>query len=412
MFVAFDRRLADVDVVCASVTYDSLWPVLRLFKHAKERRPPLLTVLGGPHVDETHELGKFNDGQIRRDIIDYAIAGDGDLALLALLRGLSAGAPGPVWPNSEMPEGFFRTYHRGTLIDRGDRPLQLDALPPLPVELADTQARRENLGRLLKRPDLCPAVEMIAQRGCDYACECCSERKIAKNPRTVDSILAVVELRRMQGFRMVFFNDSTFGLYPNRRDLLAELGRTGMQFGCLNRFDHLTNPTLLDAYRSAGFVYFYCAVEQFDNSVLTRLTKAENIAQIERSVRLLYERGFMLGVSLLYGLPDESRTSIERTLEFVGQWVGRGLIRLVSQSVLSLHPGTPAGRNLEGSFDRIPPHQGFPFDRFEEGQWYHLPHVTGAHLEWIAAESERRFGQALVRSPDTKGEIPESQIAD
>jgi radical SAM superfamily enzyme YgiQ (UPF0313 family) len=144
-------------------------------------------------------------------------------------------------------------------------------------------------------------------------------------------------------------------------------------------------------------VYFYCAIEQFDDTVLQQLTKAEGTARMEESMRTLYEREFLIGVSLLYGLPGESRRSIDRTLDFVGHWVDQGVVRLVSQSVLSLHPGTPAGQKLDQPFDRIPPHRGFPFDQFEEGQWYHPPHVTAAELEWIAAESHRRLGTALVR---------------
>jgi radical SAM superfamily enzyme YgiQ (UPF0313 family) len=201
---------------------------------------------------------------------------------------------------------------------------------------------------------------------------------------------------------MVMFDDSTFGLYPHLPALLTELGRTGMKFGCLNRFDHLVRADLLDAYRNAGFDYFYCAVEQFDDPVLKQMTKAENTARMQASIRQLHEHGFVLGVSLLYGLPYETRESVEQTLDFVGRWVDAGTIRLVSQSVLSFHPGTPAGRHLDKGFDTTPPNQGFPFDQFEEGLWYHPPHVNAHGLEWIVDESTKRFGQYLVRNRDVR----------
>ena len=404
IFAAFDERLANVDILCASATYDSLWPVLRLFQRAKNRKPEVVTLLGGPHVDEIHELGRFNDADIHHDIVDYAIAGDAELALLALLRGLATGKDGPVRYPSKMPEGVFSTYHHGQRIDGGGRPLELDALSPIQIELADTASRRSNLARLLCRPDLSPVVETIAQRGCVYACECCSERRIPLNHRSIDSIIAEVDLRKRQGFQVVFFSDSTFGKYRPLPDLLRELRRTGMKFGCLNRFDLLANPTLLNAYKEAGFAYFYCAIEQYDDSVLRGITKAENTAQIKASMALLHDLGFMLGVSLLYGLPGESRGSIERTLDFVGEWVDRGLIRLVSQSALSLRPAPPLGRKFGKSFDSAPPHRGFPFDAFEEGHWYHLPQATEQHLEWIANESHGRFGNVLVRRSVDAGE--------
>jgi hypothetical protein len=135
--------------------------------------------------------------------------------------------------------------------------------------------------------------------------------------------------------------------------------------------------------------------------VLQGLTKSESTERMELSTRRLYEREFAVGVSLLYGLRNESRRSVDRTLDFVGNWVDRGLIRLVSQSALSLHPGTPVGCGLDETFDKAPPHRSFPFNQFEEGHWYHPQDVTAAKLEWIAAESKRRFGHVLVRHVDT-----------
>ena len=65
-------------------------------------------------------------------------------------------------------------------------------------------------------------------------------------------------------------------------------------------------------------------------------------------------------------------------------------IVLVSQSALSLRG------NLD--YNRIPPNLGYPFDRFEEGQWYHPQSVTADYLDWIYRESERRFGKINVRN--------------
>jgi radical SAM superfamily enzyme YgiQ (UPF0313 family) len=171
-----------------------------------------------------------------------------------------------------------------------------------------------------------------------------------------------------------------------------------MSFGGLNRFDHLLHPGLLDLYRRAGFRYFYCAIEQFDDASLSHMNKAQDTKRIRTAMNLLAEFGFMVGVSLLYGLPYETEQSINRTLDFTAEWVDQGTIRIVSESIFSFHPGTPAGNDTKIGFDRTPPNKGFPFDRFEEGQWEHHEHVTGNYLERILRLSEKQFGNVMVRN--------------
>ena len=66
-----------VDIICASATYDSLYPTLQLFAKAKKVNPHLTTILGGPHFDEVHNI-KLNDVQRTPHLIDFGIAGDGE----------------------------------------------------------------------------------------------------------------------------------------------------------------------------------------------------------------------------------------------------------------------------------------------------------------------------------------------
>ena len=54
-----------------------------------------------------------------------------------------------------------------------------------------------------------------------------------------------------------------------------------------------------------------------------------------------------------------------------------------------------AGKQL--NFNRTPPNQGSPFNKYEEGQWYHPEHVTASYLDRIATLSEEMFGDKMVR---------------
>jgi radical SAM superfamily enzyme YgiQ (UPF0313 family) len=374
---AFEKivREEKVDMVCASAIYDSLYPTLRLLEVAKRTNPEIVNLLGGPHFDEVHDLEGLNDVKLKSGLINFGIAGDGEYALLEVLRSISRGKSlSDVGWNDV--EGKAVVYDgKGVAHKTSGRPIELDKVPFMPLELADQERHRNDFDIFIdNQKRILPAAQMIASRGCPYECFCCSENRTLAYPnaRSIENILSEIELRRSQGFKAIFFDDSTFAPHPQHLTLLRNLGKTGMAFGCLNRFNHLHNQEVVGAYRDAGFVYVYCAIEQFNDNSLKQMDKHQHEKQIEESMKLLSKAGLKVGVSLLWGLPHETEASIKKTLDFTEAWVNEGTIKLVSESVLSFHPGTAAGRGkVREGFHRVPPNLGFPFNEFEEGQWYH-----------------------------------------
>lgn len=390
----FQDRIANVDIVCASAIYDSLYPTLQLLQEAKKTNPDIVTILGGPHVDEVHNLTSYSFP------VDFTIAGDGEDALLAVLENAVSGTP--IDPSKIHGKSWI--YHKGKVVESSGGPLVLDTLPHMPIEVVDVERHRNDFDIFRdEKGDILPTFQMIGMRGCPYVCNFCSEnRDLAyTNGRSIDNILEEIELRKSQGIKAIFFDDSTFGAYRssqgNVKDLLKALGTTGMTFWSLNRFNHLKSPEVVQVYVDAGFTYVYCAIEQFDDPALRSMTKGQRTSDIELAMQQLHNHGLKVGVSLLYGLPYETIDSIRATLDFTGKWTDNGTIVLVSESVLSYHPGTPAGRGSYLDFNRTPPHIGYPYDQFEEGQWYHPEHVTPQYLEKILKMSEDRFGRVMVR---------------
>lgn len=385
----------NISIVCATTTYDSLYPTMQLFAVAKSINPNLVTILGGPHFDEIHST-RLNEVQ-RGKVVDFGVAGDGEYVLKALPEAISKDRLSDLNPREISGRAFIyhgNSNHRtsGTLLD-------LDSLPFMPIELVDKRHDHDFEGSLEF-----PTIQMIAQRGCPYSCTCCSERRdlAFPNSRSIESILAEIDLRKSQGFKGIFFDDSTFGAYQSEQggieELLKALESTRMRFGSLNRFNHLSNRSLVELYKRAGFDYLYCSIEQLDDAVLKQMSKGQKVSQIESSLKLLQETGIKVGVSLLYGLPYETELSLRKTLDFTKKWVDKGVIVLVSESVLSYHPGTPEGLGKDLEFNRTPPNIGHPFNRFEEGQWFHPNHVDRNYLENILKMSSERFGKQTVRN--------------
>lgn len=389
-----------VDIICASAIYDSLYPVLQMFALAKTINPHVTTVLGGPYFDEVHGLRQDHEILGDTPLVDYAIAGDGEIVLRELLRELAKqGVPdlNIVVARSAGRAWIYNNRGVGLAINK---PLLLDELPFMPTELASKRHRsdfgifRDDDGATL------PTIQIITARGCPSLCTFCSERSSLAQPnaRSIENIVREVYLRKDQGFKAVFFDDSTFGAYPELPFLLRELGKTGMKFGSLNRFDNLTDPNLVEMYVEAGFTYLYCSVEQLLDSTLKGIGKGQTTSQIIDGMRQLSVHEISVGLSLLYGTRSETSQSIKATHAFAQEWVEKGVVEIVSLSALCLHPGTPDGAGLDFNYNRTPLHSGYPWNAFEEGGWDHPQHITAEYLEVIAREANEKFSRALVRN--------------
>lgn len=396
----FRERLTGVDVICASTTYDSLYPTMELLRIAKEYNREIITILGGPHVDEIHTFPGQRDIALRPNVIDYSIAGDGEFVLLELLKDLSRSRVANVHEVMEKSSGKAWLYDRNGQCASIQRPFSLESLPFIPIDLAASQHRQDFDIFSDGHERVLPTVQMLASRGCPYSCTFCSQRvELAGSTiRSVEHILTELELRKSQGFEAIFFDDNTFGAHPHLSELLGELGRSGMKFGCLNRFNHLMIPRVVEKYRDAGFSYMACSIEQFDDAALRDLQKGQKMHHIERGLESLANSDIGIGVFQLYGLPSETEGSIRATMDFTRRWVECGVVKMVSEAVLSYHPGTPDGLNRQCEFNRKPPHIGYPWNRFEEGQWYHPPHVTEDYLENIIGISNAAFAGSMHRN--------------
>ena len=299
---AFHERIASADIICASVIYDSLYPTLRLLADAKRLRPEMITILGGPHVDEAHNIPGLNDLTNNPGVVDFLIAGDGEIVLRELLSDIASGTTPNLERIAKRSEGRAWIYGRDGRATTRQRSLRLDDLPYFPIDLAPKQHRQDfAVFSDASGEGVVATAQMMTMRGCPYECNFCSERRdlAYPNAHSIDHILGEIELRKREGFGAVFFDDSTFGVHPRFSDLIQELGKAGMQFGALTRFNIANRPELLESLRDAGFTYLYCAVEQFEDEALRAMQKGQKTATIEAGMRRLQEHGFRMSISPL-----------------------------------------------------------------------------------------------------------------
>src|SRR3990167_8936271 len=154
-----DRELEGIvdkeqpDIVCASAIYDSVYPTLCLFD-------------------------KISDIKLRPDLIDIAIAGDGDYALLETLRSIFNGRSLADVDWNDI-DGRATIYtNDGSVYQTNGKPIDLNSLPFIPIEFANINRHKNDFGIFIDSDGkIIPTVQMIAQRGCPYTCNFCSESR-------------------------------------------------------------------------------------------------------------------------------------------------------------------------------------------------------------------------------------------
>lgn len=377
-----------------------------------------LIVFGGPHEDEVSFNPSSPDHTLARfpDLVDVVVSGDGEYALKQIadlaLREQHGDRLDILSTIVQSKETFRKTEGRGSVFVSVDgkvvgmplsgKAVDLNGLPTLHYDLIeprhffDYRIFRRNDGEIKK------CVQLMTHRGCRSACVYCTERGSFSGKSVEKTIEEILELRVRHGIEAVFFDDSTFneenGFVESFCRSLIDLGLTDwLEWGCLTRFDSI-DPNILSLMSEAGCTYCYFGLEMFDSATLRSIGKATTEAAIDSAMEMLLSAKLRVGVSVLFGI-GESWNAVDKTIDFVNNWIEAGVIHVVSLSANCFHPNSAQTRRLGRSkafdYSRRPPHFGAPWNCFEEGMWYH-PEAFDEQYAWRVLEA---FYQGLCK-PD------------
>jgi radical SAM superfamily enzyme YgiQ (UPF0313 family) len=267
--------------------------------------------------------------------VDYAVAGDGERASVALVDALAAGRPaGPV-------PGVVRWTGGRTVFTPPGDDADLDALP------------RPRLARWLdvKRYQRHGAtVPVQTKRGCVYKCVYCTYRNVEgwgyrlRDPVAVAEEL--IELHRTAGVTHVDFVDSTFNSPPGHAiDVCRAIMRTGCRFHLetMNFTPASCSDELLAAMRRAGFTSLGITAESASDPVLAMLQKGFDAARVRDVARRVTRAGLRTLWIFLVGGPGETPVTIEETLSFAADRLRLGDAVYVTVG-LRIYPGTTLHR--------------------------------------------------------------------
>lgn len=194
------------DVVGVSSNSSAVWRnAHRMCRLAKDMRPEVVTVMGGPYASCAPEEALANP------CVDYVVIGEGEVTLTALLKSLAEGQ------SLTDVEGLgFRDGERSVVVPRRHYIDDLDALPfparhLLPMEKYFAINRPQQ--SLARRT---PNTILITSRGCPGRCVFCCVHKIwgrKFRARSSQNVLDELEsLVRDCGVREVQFSDDNLTL--------------------------------------------------------------------------------------------------------------------------------------------------------------------------------------------------------
>ena len=275
------------------------------------------------------------------------------------------------------PEAFLRSLPSGEPWPRGrvDSPRleNLDSLPFPDWEIFDH--RRFSQSPVLRQR---PAAFIQGSRSCPYKCNYCpyiaNEAKYQR--RSVENVIEELgHLKHRLGVKAVTFRDPVFSMHREWTERLCEAVASadlGLELACETRTDRL-DKALLDQMYAAGFRAVKIGVESPDVDVLKKYRrKAPDHLHQEAMVRHAESLGMRVVAFFILGLPDDTRASMEHTLEYALELNAS----LANFTICTPLPGTEFHEEFR---DRIEDHDFNHYDNFHAV--FRLDHLSSEEIE-------------------------------
>lgn len=301
-----------------------LWNVertLRVLRQVRQSLPETTILAGGPEAAAEHPL------LFRSRVPDVVAVGEGEGVFPGILEALAQG---------ETTDFAGVAWRRGRRYAWGRR-----AAPPVDLLRSAPPADYARL-----RPDPRGMAYIETARGCPLRCSFCRYHHLRRTMNFVPpaDVARRVALFAERGAREFKFTDPTFNSHPQFEDVLRRIievnpGRRLAFFAEL-RADRLTDE-VADLLAAANFTEIEVGLQSTDPQVLKTIRRPGAVAQVQRGVGRLAERGIKVTLDVMYGLPLQTPQDVYRSIEW---GLGRANVTVQGLQTLLL-PGTDLRRD-------------------------------------------------------------------
>src|SRR3982751_410140 len=271
-----------------------------------------------------------------RDLgVDYAVAGDGERASVALISAIASGEAVEALP------GVVREKNGRVTFTPPGEDADLDSPPGPALHRWIDLARYQRHGA---------TIPIQTKRGCVYKCVYCTYRNVEGwGYRTRDPELVadeIEELKIREGIHHFDFVDSTFNSPPGHALEVCEAitrRRINVRLDTTNFTPATASAELLSAMKRAGFRTLGITAESASDPGLARLEKGFSAAKVREVAERVERHGIRTLWIFLVGGPGETSETVEETLDFARWRLERGDAVYMTVG-LRIYPGTTLHR--------------------------------------------------------------------
>ncbi len=346
------------------------------YQFLRTNLPPLkregkTVIVGGPLVS-SYGLSERNLLMRTFPEIDFGVIGEGELATSGLIKHLEQRTP--------LPRGIV--YREGREIKTTGLAEQVENLDDLPeIDLKDWQSFT-NAGKGV-------SINVLMSRGCYNKCSYCYHENTGVRSFSLSRIER--ELRRVADLRprQITFGDDVWAYSKDRvMGMVRILKEIGLPYVVETRVNDL-DPEKVRIMADSGCKQIKFGIESFSQEILNRAHKNVRVEDIYRAVKLTQDAGMEANAFLLFGLPGETKKTIQETLRGIEE------TRVIPRARLFIPiPGTEIYRSLleQGKIDELKALKDFShpahFDSVK-GNWVPINLCTGvSDKELVAARDE------------------------
>jgi len=318
-------RLADMrpDVVGITAWTDFWYPVWRTVAETRSLLPQATIVVGGPHTSI------YPEETLLACDADYAVAGDGEDALLDLVRSIADGVPvGPC-------AGLWSCDPEGCPVPPGKAFAVVKDLTKIPPP-DRTLLPYKRYTSVLTPSDY--ETTMVTSRGCPYKCVFCKMDVQKVYARTADQVVEEFRQIAALGIKDVQVYDDTFTWGHTRAmDICDGIIKSGIKvnWAIRDRVNRVT-PELYAKLKAAGCYRVHFGVETGSPRILKDSGKFMTLDQVHHGVEIAKSVDMTIMLYFMFGFLDETIEDTRMTVELAKHLNPD----YVSFGVLIPYPGT------------------------------------------------------------------------
>lgn len=311
------RNIDDVQIRTRTTLFNGLDDLCRRIRQVSDS--PI--ILGGSGFSVfPHELLAISGA-------DYGIRGEGDLALVTLLKALETGRRPVAVP------GLVYRAPNGVVTSTPSAPLRHTDIAPLQIGEEQTRFYIQHGGML----------NVQTQRGCAHRCCYCTYPVIegrARRTRTGEEVARDFQTAISAGARYIFIVDSVFNSSPGHVQSVCEAilhKNLKVRWGCFLRPQGLT-PETMKLMARAGLSHVEFGSDSFSDDVLKASGKGFTFEEVLYSSELARNENIDYCHFLIAGGPGETQETLSEGFRNSQKLVNAIIMAVVG---MRIYPGTP-----------------------------------------------------------------------